>query len=1494
SNNSSLTDMDPTTAPDAPIYTAVSSKVFYPFSKYNISVFVEPNSNPTQPLRISATISSEKERILSEEIQILPGQARVLQIEVGNVKEREYNLTITVFDPREKKYESQEKIFASRRDKSILIQTDKPIYKPGETVRFRVVLLDRELKPLGNDQTVDLRISDGQRNLIKKIEDLSIQDGFYKNELELSKEPILGDWTIEVQLKTGSKKTLEEEAAEEIQQVMTAEANTVMTSRRFPRPRPRPPVIDNEDVTQKSVSFSVDQYVLPKYKVSIKPPAFLTFKDFKFPVTVEAKYTYGKGVVGECTLVIKKAYFYRYSDEKEEIVSRTFPLNGTHTVDVDIGSLFKKKDEQLYEQDVKLEASVTEDVTGKLLKGESSVRIHKNEYKITQVKQTEKIKPGLPYSTIIKVTTQDDIPVPDPSPMALKVKHGFSFDKESGSFSTSIPPSGLVSMTFPTPTNELIQAQRIELKYKDLKTSFHMPGLYQSTSGTYMQVKRMRRSEEPVQDELTDPIATVKSAMTININATKPFQTFSYIIHGHQDILAAATVNLPQPTTDYKLDIMCPEKAEPEARMIVYTVLSETREILADSLKFQARKLEQDNYLNVTLSEETREPGQNVTLKLNSLPGSRVALRAVDQSVLLLKEDKDITQGTLDEEVKNRENEAHWLNRNWGGSDAFKIFEDGGLVIITNANINAKEQPEYGHFAGSSHHKVAAFALHADSAVMTRAGSHDVQGTTSAEIELDNSEGKFEFAEEKSRTANKQTKTISLSANGVSSVKFAIIPKQFGFVALNVKGYTATAGDALSQPLRVVPPGHRQQRATAALVKPASASEAAEAHLEAAFPEHRVEGADSLKLTLISDILGPTIKNMDKLLQLPTGCGEQNMMSFVADIVILNYLQAAGSLDDEVRTKAIKYLETGYQRQLTYRRYDGSFSAFGEHDSVGSTWLTAFVVRSFIQAKPYITVDDDVIKNALEFLAKQQSPAGGFFEPGRVFQKSLQGGSHSNGIALTAYTLLAFIEARDNWDAPHETAGPPEAEVIVDRVKINGDIVNLAINFVTEKTTSGEIDDVYALVISTYAATLAKHSRKDELFGKLETAGKKDQGLMYWEVEKKNVTDNTTEEKRYIWDFATQPVSVEMTSYALLTYILRGEAPAAFPLVRWLLNKRTANGGFLSTQDTVVGLTALSKYAELTKGAETNLKVDYSAGSVSKNVAINARNADVLQEYELPQEVRIVDVRASGKGTVLAQLSWIYYVEDAVKEPAFSIKVDTTPAPASGLNLNVCTAYLKEGASNMAIVEVNLPSGYTFEPESLSELRESVQHYKRHDVENQNTKLQIYLDSLSSEETCIPLVANRIFSVGKQAPAYSPYPRTPTLPVSGENFLHFASGNGNPQRCRRVTMRIPHSTGQEYTQKRSSKDCSNYLKQILSNQSQLRSAPAMLANTIMYRKHKTVKTSRDQERHGGFQDRYTGLQEWHAGFQEWHRGFQDWPAILQECNTGFQDWYAEL
>jgi len=44
---------------------------------------------------------------------------------------------------------------------------------------------------------------------------------------------------------------------------------------------------------------------------------------------------------------------------------------------------------------------------------------------------------------------------------------------------------------------------------------------------------------------------------------------------------------------------------------------------------------------------------------------------------------------------------------------------------------------------------------------------------------------------------------------------------------------------------------------------------------------------------LSGDILGPSIPNLANLIKMPHGCGEQNMLNFVPNIVIMEYLKVS-------------------------------------------------------------------------------------------------------------------------------------------------------------------------------------------------------------------------------------------------------------------------------------------------------------------------------------------------------------------------------------------------------------------------------------------------------------------------------------------------------------------------------------------------------------------------------------------------------------------------
>lgn len=114
-----------------------------------------------------------------------------------------------------------------------------------------------------------------------------------------------------------------------------------------------------------------------------------------------------------------------------------------------------------------------------------------------------------------------------------------------------------------------------------------------------------------------------------------------------------------------------------------------------------------------------------------------------------------------------------------------------------------------------------------------------------------------------------------------------------------------------------------------------------------------------------------------------------------------------------------------------------------------------------------------------------------------------------------------------------------------------------------------------------------------------------------------------------------------MTAYAVLSFVkLGGEANMveALKAVRWMSKQRNAEGGFTSTQDTVLGLEALTKYAATMSSNSTDLSVLVTAGDVDQVYRMHNDNRMVLTQIRLPILPTTVEIFAEGEGCVLVQV----------------------------------------------------------------------------------------------------------------------------------------------------------------------------------------------------------------------------------------------------------------
>lgn len=156
---------------------------------------------------------------------------------------------------------------------------------------------------------------------------------------------------------------------------------------------------------------------------------------------------------------------------------------------------------------------------------------------------------------------------------------------------------------------------------------------------------------------------------------------------------------------------------------------------------------------------------------------------------------------------------------------------------------------------------------------------------------------------------------------------------------------------------------------------------------------------------------------------------------------------------------------------------------------------------------------------------------------------------------------------------------------------------------------------------------------------------------------------------------SSKTLNIEITSYGLLAILESGRFTDGFPYFKWLLNQRNNKGGFVSTQDTVMGLQALAKFAERISIRDNNIEMVVKADNLlnATHFTINPDNALIYQSHELPSTVRAINISASGHGFALFQLSYTYHTNKIEADPSFILKPQVlNNSNESFLKLQIC------------------------------------------------------------------------------------------------------------------------------------------------------------------------------------------------------------------------------
>ncbi|XP_024258878.1 CD109 antigen isoform X1 [Oncorhynchus tshawytscha] len=1257
---------------------------------------------------------------------------------------------------------------------STFIQTDKHNYRPGDTVKMRVLSVQPDGKP--HKGRVYVSIRDPKGNLIQGWPSLNSYLGVVSKEFHLSQTTPLGIWTIE---------TMVDELTTEEQ-------------------------------------FIVDYYEPPHFDVQVKTAPDIVMVD-DLSGTVTAQHTNGQPVKGTLSVTVTLVSALFNSGRPTIVHNATKDIHGStqFLISQDDPPVRQHRATDLSNSQhhtngiLYITACVTEMSTG--LKTNKTVVVHvmENTYHLEFYNFPHVLKPSLNFSTHLKISRYDnDTLTPEDriNSVFIDIGHRTSYPigQNQGETNSDSPQDKMEDiksyrrLTLPVPEDGIVHIEFqlrkqvemlfIQAMFMGSEESLELYNTnHSSPSGSYIQIQRLRSPPQ------------IGKPLPISVGSTFQLTELHYLVTSRGQVVAAGTATSPS------FSLSPAVSWSPEACITVFCVLPDG-EIINDSMHVFIKPhgvLQNEVYLS--WSHEKVMPGEEVSLTVLVIePGSLVGIMVVDMG------DKDSDSGDITEEkvlaemteYLKEEITLHDSGITGGNDSPISVFTACNLVVLTDASLHTtgdyqetemdheaealmrEDQPEWRPSMGQDFSKTwlwldmnisesTTTSFHVavpDSITSWRAMAFVMSDnlglgltfkpqklivSTDFSLSLDVPEcitrgeqlvlevnlfnhleedtevivvvaesSRFEFVlADRDLVSMVNARRVTVGSQGGATALFPIRPLVFGEILMSVKAMTGQATEKIVRKVLVKPEGKEQSYSETMFLEVVPTNHNLSRQLHFSFPPDVVPGSERVHVAVVGDILGLSITGLGLLVKMPLGCGEQNMINFVPNVYVLQRLAKSIQPYEEIRSKALSYMMEGYQRQLSFQRDDGSFSAFGASDTSGSTWLTAFVLRCFLQARSFMQIDQSVLTKAMGWLVQQQGSQGEFIEMGRVIHTELQGGL-DGPVSLTSYVLVTLLE-----DQAYVSMFPGNE--------------SLTRSYLEGEVASG-VSSNYSLCLAAYALSLANSLTAGTALDELKRRADIRDGVQTWRSSSAEVSDS--------WQ--PRSAEIEMAAYVLLALYKRASVVEAISLMKWLSQQRNHLGAYGSTQDTVVALQALSVYAAFSGADAIELGVEVST-SVSPTVShfnINSTNYLVHQSKEVDAEQDLlINVFMEGRGFALFQMNVFYNIEDRVlsershddtDHEGFSLEVEVLDDEddLDHIMLSICTRLLesqKIAQTGMVLVDVGVLSGFTLAPQAVA-TGDLVRK-----VEASPGKVSLYLDSLTTTQVCIRIPMIRNFKVSR-------------------------------------------------------------------------------------------------------------------------------------------------
>jgi CD109 antigen len=609
----------------AGFFTAVGPRTVQYGNDYKLAIMSSYGDNSTKIDILLETANGEE---ISKRKQILTeDKNEEITIKIDHNKVQDYKLTLTSGS-----FSQTVDIKTISKRCTVLIETDKAIYKPGDKVQYRVVILDSDTRPYEyNYMTINITNADGK----VIFSDVPVTSGepVLEATFDISSKASLGEYKVSVN-------------------------------------------VDDDPETTEQV-FEVSKYVQPRLEVFADTKKFVAISEREVVVKLYAKYNSGEFVKGKAKVTVES-----YDPKTFEVLKKT-----VHN----IGNIYNKQnlilnmtsDLNVYMitlRDIRVNFTVEfeEELTKEKFIIHKAVQIHQEaRFYLEVFQQQPKINPGFPYEFTIGVRKPDGSF--EDYAGTVKVRAEYYYDQKCQNedqdqedeaierfdlFTLETLQNGKAKFNIDVPANTTGIEFFVSYYHNEMKfTVEELP----SKTNVYLRANLKPESKLSVGENV---VLQVKSFWQI--------KTIHYAVIGRSGELIS---NSSKPNAkEFEISFDVKPWMIPDVKVMVYYV-HQTGEVVYDIVDVASDE-NLPNELTINLSSNSSQPGDTVNFMVQSKPFSTVYLHAVDHSVNLLRNGNEVDLKSVVNDLEAYDAYKKYSKLKFSGSKA----TDGRYNAVGNFN----------------------------------------------------------------------------------------------------------------------------------------------------------------------------------------------------------------------------------------------------------------------------------------------------------------------------------------------------------------------------------------------------------------------------------------------------------------------------------------------------------------------------------------------------------------------------------------------------------------------------------------------------------------------------------------------------------------------------------------------------------------------------------------------------------------------------------------